>query len=110
MDMVRTIPCITMQTAADDLGISRARLFKLLRDHKLFLNRLPRDALIKAGYFRVEIHEWQNPDKPSIRRQYGIAMVTGRGKAWLQEFVEDQEKAVEALGLTPTTSPLAAAS
>lgn len=98
MDTVRTVPCITMQTAADDLNISRTQLFQMLRDHGVFIDRLPREAWVRAGYFRVEIHERRNPNNDRIRHQYGIAMVTGLGLAWLKEFTHDPALATEALG------------
>lgn len=84
-----TVPVITMLTAADDLGISRCRLFKLLREHDHFIDTLPRQSLIKQGLFRVEIHQYHNPNNTRLTRQYGITMVTAAGLAWLKEFLHD---------------------
>lgn len=83
------VRAITMLTAADDIGISRQRLFKLLREHGHFIENLPRQTLIKQGLFRVEIHQYHNPNNERIRHQYAIAMVTAAGLAWLNEFLHD---------------------
>lgn len=87
MSQPETIRAITMLSAAGDLKISRCRLFKLLQAHGHFVGNLPTTALIQAGYFRVEIHQWRNRNNERIARQYGIAMVTSTGLAWLREFL-----------------------
>jgi len=62
--------------------IGRNRLFKFLRDERIFTGRLPNQEYIERGYFIVVESTYEAKGKIRTAR---TAKITGKGKVWLEK-------------------------
>lgn len=91
----RTLHGMTMHSAALQLGISRAKLFALLKGKGLFnADNTPRIDLVRAGLFTVRVRQFDNPVS-GISRQYATTLVTGNGLSWLHALVNDEPRPIQ---------------
>ncbi len=93
--MTTHIHGLSMQAAAKQLGISRNKLFALLRKHgHLNADNTPHHHLVQQGLFTVDTRGFNNPVS-GISRQYTVTLVTGAGLSWLHAL-KDQDAAQKA--------------
>lgn len=84
---------LSMQDAAKQLGISRKKLFGLLRKHGyLNADNTPRHHLVQEGLFTVDTRAFDNRVS-GIRRQYAVTLVTGAGLCWLHTLIDTDSAA-----------------
>ncbi|MGH2430537.1 MAG: phage antirepressor KilAC domain-containing protein [Pseudomonas sp.] len=78
--------------AAKLFGTGRSRYLQYLRDHKILMSRphqqnMPYQKYLDAGYFEVKECGCYN-DKTGKREFKALALLTGKGLIWLQQFIE----------------------
>jgi phage antirepressor YoqD-like protein len=85
---------LSAQAAANELGITRPKLFALLRNEGLIYNsqNLPTVYAQENGLLRTEIRSHNKV--AGIEKQYTALLVTAKGLTYIQELIEN--------GKTPT--------
>lgn len=77
---------VTVQDAANELGIGSKRLFALLRKQGYFTGTIPRLQHIKAGLFAIEQRQFTF-ERSGAQRSYHVALVTPNGMAMINELI-----------------------
>lgn len=86
--VVKSDNAIRVRDAAKILDTGEKKLFKLLRDNKVFMkNNTPYQRYINSGYFTVQESLF---DKNGKTIQYCQSLVTGKGVAWLEKSLFSQ--------------------
>ena len=88
------INCQSVQEIAKVLGTGPNRLFKFLREEGLLMrDNLPYQQHLDAGYFRVV--EKQYNDGRGESHTYARTLVTGKGLAYIQKRLQNQNNILQ---------------
>jgi anti-repressor protein len=88
--VTEAINCQTVQEVAKVLRTGPTRMFEFLRKEKLLMrNNLPYQKYLDAGYFRVI--QKQFDDKRRESQIYTRTLVTGKGLAYIQQRIQNQD-------------------
>lgn len=92
--VAEAINCQSIQEIAKVLGTGPNRLFKFLREEGLLMRgNLPYQRYLDAGYFRVV--EKQYNDGRGESHTYTRTLVTGRGLAYIQKRLQNQNNILQ---------------
>ena len=98
---VRLLQGHSLKEAAQRLNMTRPALIKTLRErgvlkaktNNLFDHPAPHYRFIRDGIFVVQLRAYNNVQN-GIKRQYNATIVTPKGMAWLDEFLNDSDQSV----------------
>lgn len=90
---VRSTKGMDLKTAAKELGITRPKLLKHLKQRGYFhqAKPIPHHAYVKQGLFSVETKGFSNDH--GYNKQYAKALITGAGLALLHDELSEAKAA-----------------